>query len=317
MEAQEYYVRRAHHAGSWYESSPTELDASLTGFLKNVDGSGELASGSLRSLVGPHAGYSYSGPTAAYAYAALIQEFKRRRKNTQSAMPTTLLVLHPSHHVYLDKCAVSGASQIETPLGNLQVDSDLRDRLLESKSPSFGMMDQETDQYEHSGELHYPFMVKACRDAGLDLENAVKTLPIMVGSMNSKQEEVYGKFLAPILAQDHVITIVSSDFCHWGSRFRYQPVGKEPIHEAIRILDHEGMKHMEMQQPGAFAKYLKETQNTICGRHPIGIWLHALSCNQQGGVETVQVKFLRYAQSSQATSMRDSSVSYASAVAMK
>lgn len=75
------------------------------------------------------------------------------------------------------------------------------------------------------------------------------------------------------------------------------------------------MEHIELQQPGAFATYLKQTSNTICGRHPIGVWLHAVKHNNDTGVEILDIKFVRYAQSSKARSVHDSSVSYASAVA--
>ena len=63
----------------------------------------------------------------------------------------------------------------------------------------------------------------------------------------------------------------SSDFCHWGSRFHFQSHdrSKGQVHEYISWLDHAGMEIIESQDPDAFAKYLDETNNTICGRYPI------------------------------------------------
>lgn len=70
------------------------------------------------------------------------------------------------------------------------------------------------------------------------------------------------------------------------------------------------------QRPGAFAEYLRETRNTICGRHAIAVWLNALArafpLETRTAVPTIS--FVKYAQSSAAKSTRDSSVSYASAV---
>lgn len=80
-------------------------------------------------------------------------------------------------------------------------------------------------------------------------------------------------------------------------------------------MDQASMEHIELQEPGAFATYLKQTSNTICGRHPLGVWLQAAKYNKETGVERLDVKFVRYAQSSQVRSKHDSSVSYASAVA--
>jgi MEMO1 family protein len=114
-----------------------------------------------------------------------------------------------------------------------------------------------------------------------------------------------------------------------------------PISEFISQLDHRAMTHIEQQQPGAFASYLQQTRNTICGRHAIQVWLYALqsannttatpttsinttattnggeptSCNNK---EPITIQFIHYAQSSPpAKSWQDSSVSYASAVARK
>eukprot|EP00566_Odontella_aurita_P028862 CAMPEP_0113580354 /NCGR_PEP_ID=MMETSP0015_2-20120614/30622_1 /TAXON_ID=2838 /ORGANISM="Odontella" /LENGTH=150 /DNA_ID=CAMNT_0000484525 /DNA_START=113 /DNA_END=565 /DNA_ORIENTATION=- /assembly_acc=CAM_ASM_000160 len=104
------YTRRAHHAGSWYDSSSSILDAELSGYLHDAsgDGGGGDASGCQgrpRALVSPHAGFRYSGPTAAYAYLALREALSLSRGEGR---PTTVVVLHPSHHVRLDGCAVSG-----------------------------------------------------------------------------------------------------------------------------------------------------------------------------------------------------------------
>lgn len=77
------------------------------------------------------------------------------------------------------------------------------------------------------------------------------------------------------------------------------------------------MSYIELQQPGAFAAYIKQTKNSICGRHPVAVWLHAIHHNQNLGKEKLKVKFIRYAQSSEVKAMHESSVSYASALARK
>ena len=300
------YIRRANYAGSWYEAQESALDEVLTKYLSDAssDSTDEEHTGRVRGLVAPHAGYAYSGPTAAYAYRALVHVLQ-----TQQDV-STILVLHPSHYVYLDGCAVSGASIIETPLGNISVDQELQKEIL--KSPKFTTMTKSTDEQEHSGELQYPYIAKACKDAS----RTCSILPIMVGSLNEAQTKSFGTLLAHIVARPNIVTVVSSDFCHWGSRFQYTPFDSQPdIFSKIKDMDWTGMTHIEMQEPGAFAKYLQHTSNTICGRHPIGVWLHAVKHNKDSSVETLNVKFVRYAQSSQVRSKSDSSVSYASAVA--
>jgi predicted class III extradiol MEMO1 family dioxygenase len=82
------------------------------------------------------------------------------------------------------------------------------------------------------------------------------------------------------------------------------------------------MQHIEMKEPGAFAKYLKETRNTICGRHAIQTWLNAVVHSERVGKDNggndsraLIIEFNKYAQSSNVRSMNESSVSYATAIA--
>lgn len=61
------------------------------------------------------------------------------------------------------------------------------------------------------------------------------------------------------------------------------------------------MDLIEKQDPEGFHKYLQETENTICGRHPIAVFLNALKAAK--GLET-ETRFVRYAQSEKATSKK-------------
>ena len=74
------------------------------------------------------------------------------------------------------------------------------------------------------------------------------------------------------------------------------------------------MDKISSQEPGAFARYMQEYSNTICGRHPIAVYLSALRYIKQDENQTHKIEFVKYAQSSQVKKSSDSSVSYASAV---
>jgi len=317
------YIRKAYHGGSWYESNPEELYDTLSPYLKAAEEDPTSANKSSsrskvsRGIISPHAGFAYSGSTAAYAYLGL-DEFL---KSSNSPSVVTVVVLHPSHHVYLDGCAVSGASTIETPLCDLLVDESLRSELL--ATGIFTTMDQTTDEREHSGEMQFPYIAKLFVDCNRK-PGKMKVLPIMVGALSTDKEKIFGKILSTYLARNEIFTIVSSDFCHWGKRFDYAPTSapvemKVPstiseIYEYIEWMDRLGMDKITSQEPGAFAKYIRLFKNTICGRHPIGVYLSALKENATAGKEEVDVMFVKYAQSSQVRSKHESSVSYASAV---
>lgn len=143
----------------------------------------------------------------------------------------------------------------------------------------------------------------------------MQIIPILVGSLNEDAQARYGQLLAPYLDDAANFTVVSSDFCHWGKRFNYQPhdgaYGRFlAIWQYIKALDMEGIQCIETQDASTFNAYLRRTKNTICGRFPIAVLLAALAfCKVQ-----FDVQFVAYNQSSKAQARTDSSVSYASAV---
>eukprot|EP00730_Choanoeca_flexa_P016997 TRINITY_DN8126_c0_g1_i2.p1 TRINITY_DN8126_c0_g1~~TRINITY_DN8126_c0_g1_i2.p1 ORF type:complete len:295 (+),score=46.00 TRINITY_DN8126_c0_g1_i2:56-940(+) len=285
-------IRTASHAGSWYTDDGQRLSRQLQTWLREA---GEAESQPVRAIIAPHAGYSYSGPTAAFAYKELIPDNIKR-----------IFILGPSHHVYLPGCALTEQDVYETPIGNLTIDRTINDEL--SATGQFETMSKAVDEDEHSIEMHLPYVAELVRD------HDVTVVPILVGALNKDGEARYGRLLAPYLRDESNFFIISSDFCHWGRRFQYQPGTNAPngdIFKHIEALDREGMKLIEEQKTDEFHDYLKRTRNTICGRHPISVLLHGLDAVRND--HDIQIRFLRYAQSSAVRSKSDSSVSYASA----
>jgi AmmeMemoRadiSam system protein B len=190
---------------------------------------------------------------------------------------------------------------------------------------------------------------------------AISLVPILVGSLSTSSERGYGALLAPYLADPSTLFIISSDFCHWGSRFRYthyQPPLSDDVRdgtaltsgnvekvvldgeiwEGIEKLDRLAMETIAFSlSPSSsdaskesdklpstahsqFASYLKATKNSICGRHPIGVLLGALSVletDEEWKEKGMRCEWVRYEQSSQVRDLSDSSVSYASAFIAK
>ncbi|KAM7258571.1 hypothetical protein ACFE04_014312 [Oxalis oulophora] len=284
-------ARRASHAGSWYTNNPQKLSEELQGWLGET---GLDKSSDVRGVIAPHAGYSYSGRAAAYAFG-----------NIEPANISRIFLLGPSHHYYTPKCALSTATVYKSPIGDLPVDLEVIEEL--KSTGKFELMDLRIDEAEHSMEMHLPYLVKVFEG------HPVKVVPILVGSVNADTEAMYGQLLAKYLDDPKNFFSVSSDFCHWGSRFNYMHYDKSegPIYKSIESLDKMGMDIIETGDPDAFKQYLKKYDNTICGRHPIAVFLHMV----RNSATKIKIKFLRYEQSSQCKSMRDSSVSYASAAA--
>merc|ERR550539_201560 len=136
-------------------------------------------------------------------------------------------------------------------------------------------MNRSTDEMEHSGEMQYPYIAQICKEIKIIHENQttplIQILPIMIGA--TSKTKFFGHLLSPILSRSNIFTIISTDFCHWGSRFGYSPTSSQhdnqefnTIHEFIEWLDRRGMENISLQDPGAFAKYMRQYKNTICGR---------------------------------------------------
>lgn len=284
-------ARRAVHAGSWYTDNARQLGEELDRWLR---ASGQSKSPDVRAVIAPHAGYSYSGRCAAFAFASIDPESTSR-----------VFLLGPSHHYYTPKCAISRATVYKTPLGDLPIDLEVNEEL--RATGKFEVMDLQVDEAEHSMEMHLPYLAKVFQGW------PVKIVPILVGSLSSESEAMYGHLLAKYVDDPKTFFSVSSDFCHWGSRFNYVYYDRKEgaIYKSIEALDKKGMEIIESGDPDAFKDYLLEYDNTICGRHPISVFLHMLrNCSLK-----MNISFIQYEQSSHCKSMRDSSVSYASAVA--
>ncbi|KAG7020397.1 Protein MEMO1 [Cucurbita argyrosperma subsp. argyrosperma] len=260
-------VRRASHAGSWYSRNSKKLAEELDGWLR---ASGLSKSPDVRGVIAPHAGYSYSGRAAAYAFANID--------------PTTMSVYVPFNLYFLSN-----------------VIEELK------ATGKFELMDMLVDEAEHSMEMHLPYLAKVFEG------HSVKVVPILVGAVSAQSEAMYGRLLAKYMDDPTNFFSVSSDFCHWGSRFSYMHYDKKhgAIYKSIEALDHMGMDVIETGDPEAFRMYLQEYNNIICGRHSISIYLHMLKHSST----KMKIEFLQYEQSNRCQTMRDSSVSYASAAA--
>ncbi|XP_036812337.1 protein MEMO1 isoform X2 [Oncorhynchus mykiss] len=260
--------REASHAGSWYTASGSQLNTQLEGWLSQA-----------QSTVSPA--------------RAIIA-------------PRRVFILGPSHHVPLSRCALSSAEVYKTPLYDLRIDQEVYADLW--KTGMFERMSLQTDEEEHSIEMHLPYTAKAMESH----KDELSIVPVLVGALSESKEQDYGKLLFRYLADPSNLFIISSDFCHWGQRFRYTyyDEAQGEIHRSIEHLDKMGMGIIETLDPMSFINYLKKYHNTICGRHPIGVLLNAVSELRKSGTE-MNFSFLNYAQSSQCRNWQDSSVSYA------
>lgn len=285
-------IRRASHAGSWYSGNASQLNQELTQWLNQA----KYTHGPAKAIISPHAGYSYCGATAAYAF-----------KHVNPVNIDTVFILGPSHHVSLNGCALTQTVEYETPLYNLIIDQEINKELY--NTGKFEKMNQQVDEDEHSIEMQLSYVAKVMESK----RGNFKIVPVMVGGIRSDKEKMYGELFAKYFMNPRTLFVISSDFCHWGERFQYTYYDEShgEIWKSIEDLDKQGMDLIEKLNPVNFKSYLNHTENTICGRHPISVLLNIVaSLNGSPGCD---LRFTHYSQSSKCKRKRDSSVSYASA----
>ncbi len=185
-------MRKPAVAGTFYPDSEEELKKLLKSFDEDVpDIKTHAVSG-----VAPHAGYVYSGRVATHTYKAI--------RNTK---PKTIVIIGPDHvglATVNSEVAVYDSGNWETPMGSLEVDSNLANRLIEELP--FAYTDKEAHRQEHSIEVQLPFIKYFIGN--------VKILPIMMGPQDMDLAIELGEKIADIADQNTVV-IGSSDMSHY------------------------------------------------------------------------------------------------------
>ncbi|XP_023363301.1 uncharacterized protein LOC100950366 [Otolemur garnettii] len=151
-------------------------------------------------------------------------------------------------------------------------------------------------------------------DPSISHKDEFTIIPVLVGALSESKEQEFRKLFSKYLADPSNLFVVSSDFCHWGQMFHYSYYDESQgeIYRSIEHLDKIGKNIIEQLDPVSFSNYLKKYHNTICGRHPIGVLLNAITEFQKNGMNmSFFFFFLNYAQSSQCRNWQNSSVSYA------
>ena len=187
-------TRAAAVAGYFYDADAGRLQHHVNQLLSAESANAESATlGALPEvLIVPHAGYIYSGSTAAYAFRCLL---------TDPDQVNRVLLIGPAHRVYISGMAIPSVDYFATPLGEVELDRNGLELI--SRLPGMQISD-EAHREEHSLEVQLPFLQTVLHDFTL--------VPVVVG--NASAEEVAAVIDA--LAQDsHTLVVVSSDLSHF------------------------------------------------------------------------------------------------------
>lgn len=181
-------IREAAVAGQFYPGNSSELSTTIRELLEEAP----IQKGPPpKALIVPHAGYIYSGPVAAAAYARL-QPYRQ--------LYSRVVLLGPCHRVAVRGMALSGADVFRTPLGDVPVDKEAIALL---DMPAVKFIDA-AHQFEHSLEVHLPFLQSAIRSFSL--------VPLVVGDV---APDTVARVIDDLWGGPETLIVISSDLSHY------------------------------------------------------------------------------------------------------
>lgn len=182
-------VRKSAVAGLFYPDDPRALKAQLGEFFAGVTA---VDAPIPKAIIAPHAGYIYSGPIAASAYARLKPARDRIRR---------VVLLGPAHRVGFRGLARANAEYFETPLGRVPVDTEAMASI--ANLPQVVVRDDAHLQ-EHSLEVHLPFLQVLFHD--------FTVVPLVVGDATAAE---VGEVLERLWGGPETLIVISSDLSHY------------------------------------------------------------------------------------------------------
>ena len=241
-------------AGLFYPDDPKVLKATIEGLLEQVT----VPDPAPAAIIAPHAGYVYSGPIAATVYATL-RPVKR------------VVLLGPSHRVYVRGMALSSAEVFETPLGDIHVD---RSALAAISRLTHVRVHDAAHMQEHSLEVHLPFL-QHCLGV-FDL------VPIVVGDASPGE---VAEVIELLWDDAETLVVVSTDLSHF--------------------LDYETAVAVDTRTSGLIESHHQQLgSEQACGCHPVNGFLRVVEERE------LQVKAVDVRNSGDTAGHRDRVVGY-------
>ena len=277
-------VRPSPIAGQWYEADPEMLARNVDEYLEEAQ-LPEL-DGEVIAVIAPHAGHTYSGVIAGYAFAAL-----------RSRSPDLVAVIAPMHHPYFEPLITTAHDAYSTPLGDVPVDKDAMVELhvILKSELGFGLSPVSNDK-EHSIEIELPFLQRLFSSE----KSKWKLLPVMVRAREPDVSQGLGKALAKVLRDKNFALVASTDLSHFYN------------HKTALNYDRTMLNEIESFNPEGAFDVERAGKGFACG---LGAFTAVMWASRELGAD--KVKLLRHATSGDVTGDYSSVVGYAAAVILK
>jgi hypothetical protein len=275
-------VRQPGVAGSFYPAEPKALSTMIDDMLAKA--AIPPITDPILAVIAPHAGYQFSGPVAAYTYAAL-----KGRKFSR------VVVIAPSHFEAFEFTSVYDGDAYATPLGTVRVDKAFAKELVKM-SPSIRFSSQghtpTAQGSEHALEVQLPWLQTVLGDFAV--------VPIVMGDQSYESSRALGVALAKLIRGGDTLIVASSDLSHY-----------HPYDEAVEI-DHKTLNALQVWDYFSMSQNFQERIWEACGGAPI---VAAMIAAERMGANHASV--LKYANSGDTTGDRSRVVGYSADVLTK
>lgn len=284
-------------AGTWFPADPAQLHDALDQWGRAaLDASPLPLPSAPAAILVPHAGYPYSGPTAAAVYARL-----------DAAAYDTILLMAPSHRVHMPQAvSVEPSGTIHTPCGPVHLDDDFCRQLRQLPGATHK---QAAHTQEHSLDIQLPLLYHFI----LRKRPAIRVGGLVCGQWTwdgGAGSRAMARFAVGLrsLLSPRTLVIISTDFTHFGPQFGYVPF-TDQVEAGLDALDHAVFAAFAGNDNARFDQIMEETGATVCGRAPMALLLAALP-------PRMEALELAYTTSGRLTGDWGHSVSYLGAVVL-
>ena len=182
-------------SGSFYPSDPEKLRSELAGYFASFRKPDDAVR--VRAMIVPHAGYVFSGHTAAAGFASI----------PSGAVYDNIFLIGVSHRYAFEGAAVFTSGDLATPLGTLKVNREAGEQLKRTNRWFIGK--DEAHGPEHSLEVELPFIM-------YHFNPVPQVIPILIGTRNTSVLKGIASGLQPWFNERNLF-IISSDFSHYPS----------------------------------------------------------------------------------------------------
>ncbi|HEA47353.1 MAG TPA: AmmeMemoRadiSam system protein B [bacterium] len=245
-------VRRAVVAGQFYNGTEASLREQVKKYIDERAKKEEVI-----GVLAPHAGFMFSGEVAGAVYSRII-------------LPETFVILGPNHTGAGDPCAIMTKGQWQTPLGEVEIDSDLACKILANSKNL--KEDEKAHSYEHSIEVQLPFLQY--------LRKEFKFVPICLSHLDLATCRDIGKAIAKVIreAKKKVVIVASSDLTHYESQEEANRKDKVALDAVIKL------------DPEELLNKVEELRISMCGAIPTSIML--IASKELGAKKGELVKYM-------------------------